>query len=542
MSRLVHPACAGAPRCSMGSVHIPLTSAAYRGRLLSSAKRQLLCPGLLLSPQHARRISLCAIASSQKVSRSTQVSLLAPLPQWCHRLTGAFVLAPRLMLGGSRNAVAHSIRTSAVPVRAAAAVAVAMVGYGYARSSGAGAGAGETSSRTAVVSRAVTVSSAASAPPADDPFVCSLELSRLSKRLTELEQRNDFLLTRARELMEQDSSLGFVEATYKAAESLDLDASAAEAAIVANALTAVLPTRPSGGASRQAPAPTAVAADVTAAAAAAVAGEVQAGVPLRPSGGASRLAPLEDSSVVRQSSYVAPERAGGASARSGPTAPLPQVPLDSTRVPPPIDMAAWAASELEKAGPTAAAAGPTKESAPGGTSGQIANKPLAAEDLKPSTRRTRRAAAGASSRKQRTYRTIAPPSLPTAPPPRINPSFDVPEDSPSPEEYLTQADGRTGDGRVNPSFAAAEIINAAAKATERTSASAPAAEPTWYNPLSWFTQQDLARNGGRTGTNPSFDSSLALEAVEVEVARGPELAKVVQAAAAAETAAAAELA
>ncbi|KXZ51258.1 hypothetical protein GPECTOR_13g745 [Gonium pectorale] len=227
---------------------------------------------------------------------------------------------PFLMLGGHKQAIAHTVRPTSQEVypaasvrpnplfetsttdlrespqvRAAAMLATAMVGYGFVRvASGGGAGGGG-SVRSSVVTRAVA--------EVETPLLPTSSRARLERldqlyfEIEELKARNARVWEIAMALMEQDASLTVASATVKAAESMDLDnpAEAAAAAIAANSLTAERlaaatasaavpiaaavattasrpasppPSRPSGGAARGA------VADVTAAAAASVAATV----------------------------------------------------------------------------------------------------------------------------------------------------------------------------------------------------------------------------------------------------------------------------
>ncbi|GFR44045.1 hypothetical protein Agub_g5205, partial [Astrephomene gubernaculifera] len=333
-----------------------------------------------------------------------------------------------------------------------------------------------------------------------------------------------------------------------------------------------VPLRPSGGAARGV---------VDSGGGESVARVAEAVLSVRPSGGAARgsgggmAAPLMSDTRTPQVPMPPPVRPGGASVRSGPTSPpLPytsMLPASSSPPPPPPLQMPPDSSRVRVSGIEAAAATATAELA--ATARQTpATKQ---EVVRPSFRPTRRGAA-APARAQRTFRTV-----PSPPPAIVNPSFDVPADAPSPQDYLQPADGRTADGRVNPSFAsvtaaaspaaitpataaaavpapvapvAAALSAAAAPATpeaavasspgatsagpDTTPATAAATQPAWYNPLSWFSTPApspaevqvggtaaSASTSGRRGrrTNPSFDASLAV-ANDVEVAAAAQAA------------------
>ncbi|PNW75539.1 hypothetical protein CHLRE_12g530850v5 [Chlamydomonas reinhardtii] len=543
--------------------------------------------------------------------------MLASLPTWAKRLTGAFVLVPVVLFGGARHAAAAqalqptlpghyptaTVRpnplfetssegrnavqalTSSSQVRVAAAVATAMVGYGLVRSmSGSGRG-----------SVAAGAMALAEAPPMPATSRARSErLDQLYIEIEELKARNTRIWELAMQLMEEDATLSVEDATFKAASSMDLDnpEEAAAAALAANSRTAerlavaavtatnataaaavpaeavmvgagAPPMRPSGGASRGAPG----LADVTAAAAASVAAAVataaEAGVPMRPAGGGSRMsmptAPVSDSRVPPTMPLT--DRPGARS-RSGPEAPLPppsnkppppppvQLPPDSSRVsvreavkafeagtttttraPPPShsasadpgapappaapaapaqpNLAAWAGDVLQKTAKAEPTVPPPQavngEAFTSSFSNPAASAASAPAEPKPAIRPTGRRSAAAP-RPQRTFRSAAPP------PETMNPSFDVPADSPRPEDYLKTVDARTSDGRLNPSFASASTVDSAAAAYTPMAPPAPAApaatdEPAWFNPFSWFQQRGEADE--RSGTNPSFDASLA---------------------------------
>ncbi|KAG2453416.1 hypothetical protein HYH02_001639 [Chlamydomonas schloesseri] len=566
--------------------------------------------------------------------------MLASLPTWAKRLTGAFVLVPIVLFGGARHAAAAQALQPTVPldrypaatvrpnplfetssegrntvqaltasnqVRVAAAVATVMVGYGLVRSMSGGSGRGSVA--------AAAASALAEAPPMPTTSKARSErLDQLYIEIEELKARNTRIWELALQLMEEDSSLSVEDATFKAASSMDLEnpEEAAAAALAANSRTAerlaaaaatsgaavtavpaeavvaaavgagagAPPMRPSGGASRNVPALSDVTAAAAASVAAAVATAAEAGVPLRPAGGASRMmpptAPVSDSRVPP--SMPLPDRPGARS-RSAPEPPLQppsntptppppvQLPPDSSRVsvreavkaieaaaatqaaappaaPPasPVappsapsapaqpNLAAWAGDVLQRTANAEPAVPPPQATNGDAFTSSFSNPAAAAAapvEPKPAIRPTGRRSAAAA-KPQRTFRS-APPPVPET----TNPSFDVPADSPRPEDYLKAVDARTADGRLNPSFASAAAADTASAAYTPAAPAAPAAaaeEPAWYNPFSWFKQR--SEEDERSGTNPSFDASLAaaqpetlagsiLKAAEVTQA-GPE--------------------
>ncbi|KAG2438717.1 hypothetical protein HXX76_005263 [Chlamydomonas incerta] len=471
-----------------------------------------------------------------------------------------------------RNAV--QALTASNQVRVAAAVATAMVGYGLVRSiSGSGRGSVAAGATALAEAPPMPTTSQARSERLDQLYIEIEELKARNTRIWELAMQlmeEDSTLSvedatlKAASSMDLDNpeeaAAAALAANSRTAERLTAAATTVVAAAPAEAMLAAVggagapPMRPSGGASRGGPA----LADVTAAAAASVAAAVataaEAGVPMRPAGGASRMAPptapVSDSRVPPTMPLT--DRPGARS-RSGPEAPLPppsnkppppppvQLPPDSSRVsvreavkafeagaapkaaappPPPAaaaapvaqaqaNLAAWAGDVLQKTANAEPAVPPPQPVNGDAFTSSFSNPAAAAPtpaEPKPAIRPTGRRSAPPP-KPQRTFRSAA------AAPETKNPSFDVPADSPRPEDYLKAVDARTADGRLNPSFASASVVDSAAAEYTPAAPVAPAApaaadEAAWFNPFSWFKQR--GEEDERSSTNPSFDASLAV--------------------------------